>query len=185
MPKNEFLTFGTEEGANTLTPDEYEAMEARGVGFVSGVAKSRELNTVWRQASVIASVFAQYIANRTGKDVLDNGDINALNQLVAEALNAVQSVNGEGPDENGNVQLGSVVDADIVTSMTDTTAGRVPVVGWMGPGGSCVRLSNAELMSAQGFGTSLFAQGNSPGADDHFGAYGCGVHMLYGKSGDG
>ncbi|MGC4124131.1 MAG: hypothetical protein QM585_04300, partial [Enterobacter sp.] len=42
-----------------------------------------------------------------------------------------------------------------------------------------------ELMSAQGFGTSLFAQGNSPGADDHFGAYGCGVHMLYGKSGDG
>ncbi|WP_449543659.1 phage tail protein [Enterobacter ludwigii] len=47
----------------------------------------------------------------------------------------VKSVNNKQPDASGNVKLGSAADADIVTSMTDTTAGRVPVVGWMGTGG--------------------------------------------------
>ena len=135
-PKNDFLPFGIETGANVLKPDDYEGLAARQRGFVSGVAKSEELNTVWRQASVIAATFAQYIADRTGKDVLDDGDMAALLLLTKEALNAVQSISAgdktHQPDADGNVQLGSAAGADIVTSMTDTTAGRVPVVGWMG-----------------------------------------------------
>ncbi|MFZ4171340.1 gp53-like domain-containing protein [Enterobacter ludwigii] len=47
----------------------------------------------------------------------------------------VKSVNNKQPDADGNVKLGSAADADIVTSMTDTTVGRVLTTGWMTLGG--------------------------------------------------
>lgn len=140
MGKNEFLPFGTAHDADVMSPDDYLNFPMREPGFGTGVAESTQLNTVWRQASVIAATFAQYIADRTGKDVLDDGDMAALLMLTKEALNAVQSVtagdNTHNPDEHGDIKLGSAADADIVTSMTDTTAGRVTVVGWMGAGGN-------------------------------------------------
>ncbi|HDR2590565.1 TPA: hypothetical protein QCI14_004627, partial [Enterobacter ludwigii] len=122
-----------------MSPDDYLNFPMREPGFGTGVAESTQLNTVWRQASVIAATFAQYVADRTGKDVLDDGDMAALLTLTKEALNAVQSVtagnNTHKPGATGDVKLGSAADADIVTSMTDTTAGRATVVGWMGTGG--------------------------------------------------
>lgn len=78
MPKNEYLPFGTAANANVLPNAEYQALSARGTGFTSGVAKSKELNTAWRQASVIANVVAQFIVNKTGADALDNGDTAGL-----------------------------------------------------------------------------------------------------------
>ena len=44
----------------------------------AGTAKSKELNTVWRQASFVAAMLGQYIADKSGQDVLDNGDLAAL-----------------------------------------------------------------------------------------------------------
>ncbi|WP_145592107.1 phage tail protein [Yersinia rochesterensis] len=78
MAKNEILPFGIGVDANVLTPAEYEALAARIGGFSSGVAKSEQLNTVWRQSAFITSVLAQFIANRTNKDVLDDGGTAAL-----------------------------------------------------------------------------------------------------------
>ncbi|WP_080964446.1 hypothetical protein, partial [Enterobacter ludwigii] len=64
------------------------------------------------------------------------GDGRILNAWAArEVAGMVKSVNGHAPGVNGDVKLGSAADADIVTSMTDTTAGRATVVGWMGTGG--------------------------------------------------
>ncbi|PWI77278.1 hypothetical protein DEO48_25285 [Enterobacter sp. CGMCC 5087] len=187
-PKNDFLPFGIETGANVLKPDDYEGLAARQKGFVSGVAKSEELNTVWRQASVITATFAQYIADRTGKDVLDDGDMAALLQLTKEALNAVQSISAgdktHQPDAEGNVKLGTAADADIVTSMTDTTAGRVPVVGWEGLGGYALQTTDAELQSPDRLPTRFFIQGGGD-ADKRFGHFGSGVHIEYGTNGDG
>lgn len=187
-PKNDFLPFGIETGANVLKPEDYDGLAARKTGFVSGVAKSEELNTVWRQASVIAATFAQYIVDRTGKDVLDDGDMAALLQLTKEALNSVQSI-GAGdktyqPDADGKVTLGSAADADIVTSMTDTTAGRVPVVGWEGLGGYALQTADAELKSQNRLPTRFFTQGNGD-ADKRFGHYGAGVHIEYGTDANG
>ncbi|MFZ4217078.1 tail fiber protein [Enterobacter ludwigii] len=98
---------------------------------------------------------------------------------------AVDSDGKAGTVKGGVFQaFGSAADADIVTSMTDTTAGRVPVVGWMGTGGTTVRLLNDSLESKAGFPSALFSQGG--GANDtRFGSYGCGVHLLYGDTGDG
>ncbi|WP_440498885.1 glycine-rich domain-containing protein [Serratia sarumanii] len=86
MPKNEFLPFGTAANANVLPNADYQALPARSSGFNSGVAKSEQLNTVWRQASVIASVVAQFIVDNTGKDVLDDGDLSGLQDKLKESL---------------------------------------------------------------------------------------------------
>ncbi len=63
----------------------------------------------------------------------------AVKAAKASADAAVKTVSAGNsthkPDASGNVKLGSAADADIVTSMTDTTAGRVPIVGWMSLGG--------------------------------------------------
>ncbi|WP_337047435.1 glycine-rich domain-containing protein [Serratia liquefaciens] len=78
MSKNEFLPFGTAANANVLPNADYQALPARVAGFSGGVAKSEELNTVWRQGSTMAAVLGQFIADKTGQDVLDDGDITGL-----------------------------------------------------------------------------------------------------------
>lgn len=94
MAKNEFLPFGTAEGANVLSNQEYEALAARHNGFTSGVAKSKELNKVWRQASLIASAVAQFIVDTDQKDLLDTGDFSDIKARLSAAINLIIS-NGD------------------------------------------------------------------------------------------
>ncbi|HCD1132092.1 TPA: tail fiber protein [Morganella morganii] len=94
MAKNEFLPFGTAEGANVLSNQEYEALAARHNGFTSGVAKSKELNKVWRQASLIASAVAQFIVDTDQKDLLDTGDFSDIKARLSSAINLIIS-NGD------------------------------------------------------------------------------------------
>ena len=86
MAKNEFLPFGTAANANVLPNADYQALPARSAGFGSGVAKSEELNTVWRQGSTMATVLGQFIADKTGQDVLDDGDLPLLTANFKSAL---------------------------------------------------------------------------------------------------
>ncbi|WP_338149610.1 phage tail protein, partial [Xenorhabdus bovienii] len=81
------------DGANVLTNEEYGKLAARTNGFSSGVAKSQELNKVWRQASVIASVVAQFIAETNNQDVLDDGNTAALRAGLLNALRATVGAN--------------------------------------------------------------------------------------------
>ncbi len=84
---------------------------------------------------------------------------------VADA--AVKTVNTHKPDEHGNVKLGSAADADIVESMTDTTAGRALVVGYGGLGGTAPRTAvvasdnydNIPIGLPSGFWTHAVAGG--------------------------
>ena len=73
MATNDFLPFGGGAGSNVLTQAAYAALAARTAGFSSGVAKSAELNKVWRQSSIMSAVLAQLIADNTGADVVDDG----------------------------------------------------------------------------------------------------------------
>ncbi|MCG3461658.1 phage tail protein [Xenorhabdus bovienii] len=93
MAKNEFLPFGIADGANVLSNDEYGKLATRTNGFSSGVAKSQELNKVWRQASVIANVVAQFIAETNNQDVLDDGNTAALQKGLLNALRATVDSN--------------------------------------------------------------------------------------------
>ncbi|QCR62095.1 hypothetical protein FD644_17815 [Serratia fonticola] len=92
MAKNEFLPFGTAANANVLTNADYQVLPARTIGFGSGVAKSEELNSAWRQGSMMASVLGQFIADKTGQDVLDNGDAIGLQSGLESALSE-QAIN--------------------------------------------------------------------------------------------
>lgn len=74
MATNDFKAFATGAGANVLTQPEFVALTALITnGFQSGTANSEQLNKVWRQSSVIASVIGDLIVKQTGQDVLDDG----------------------------------------------------------------------------------------------------------------
>ncbi|MEI2267165.1 gp53-like domain-containing protein [Erwinia sp. CGal63] len=86
MAKNDFKPFATGEEANVLSQEEFEKLDAVEKGFESGIARSEQLNKVWRQASTIASVVASFMADKSGNDVLDNGDTAALQATLLKAL---------------------------------------------------------------------------------------------------
>ena len=82
MPTNDFLPFASGAGANAISQADYlELVSLRAAGFTSGIAKSAELNKVWRQSSMMAHVLAQFISDANAVDVLDNG--NAATLLAA------------------------------------------------------------------------------------------------------
>ncbi len=86
MPINQILPFATGSGANVMTPADYAALPAQTHGFTAGIASSQQLNTVWRQASFMSSMLAQFISDKAGVDVLDNGDIGGLESNLTKAV---------------------------------------------------------------------------------------------------
>ncbi|MGG2141104.1 phage tail protein [Symbiopectobacterium sp. RP] len=86
MAKNEFKPFATASGANVTAQSDYETLPARSAGFQSGKASSAQINKAIRQATVIASVVAQFIADESKNDVLDDGDVAVLQQSLLAAL---------------------------------------------------------------------------------------------------
>lgn len=114
MAKNDFKAFAIGENANTLSQEEYESSDFIGEGFKSGIARSERLNKVWRQSSVIAAVIGKYIAEKTGEDVMDDGD---LEKLVAQLDLALKhKITTEIPDasltQKGISQLNSATNSD-------------------------------------------------------------------------
>ncbi|TCL04209.1 hypothetical protein [Sodalis ligni] len=99
MATNNFKPFAAGTGANVTAQADYEALAALVSGFTAGKASSAQVNKALRQSTVLASVLAQFIANTTGKDVLDNGDTTTLlNNLITAlktngALSFLQTAN--------------------------------------------------------------------------------------------
>lgn len=117
MSKNEFLPFGTAANANVLPNADYQALPARTAGFGSGVAKSEQMNSVWRQSSVMASAIGKFIAEKANRDVLDNGDIDALQNSLEAALSE-QAIN-----------IVSLLSSPVVGSLTATVYRATEGVG--------------------------------------------------------
>lgn len=88
MSTNNFKPFGIGADANVTAQADYENLAALLSGFQSGKASSAQVNKAIRQATVIASVLAQFIANSSGKDVLDNGDTATILTNLIAALKA-------------------------------------------------------------------------------------------------
>lgn len=93
MANNNFKPFGIGNGANVTNQADYEALAALLSGFTAGKASSAQVNKALRQGTVMASVLAQFIANTTALDVLDNGDTDTLltNFLAALKKNSAGS----------------------------------------------------------------------------------------------
>jgi hypothetical protein len=73
--KNEISPFALGVGANVLSPDDWIAAATRQLGFQAGVANSAQANTIWRQLAFVAAMIAQFTADNTPADVLDDGDL--------------------------------------------------------------------------------------------------------------
>ncbi|MCE1344918.1 phage tail protein [Enterobacter asburiae] len=78
MAKNDFKPFATGAGANVMSQADWEALPALLTGFQSGKASSAQMNKIFRQAGFIAAALAQYTANKSGLDVLDDGDVSGF-----------------------------------------------------------------------------------------------------------
>lgn len=137
MAKNEFKPFAISNGANVTSQTEYETLPALSSGFQAGKASSAQINKSLRQASVIASVVAQFIANTNNEDVLDDGDVSALQQSLLDALkqNAADNIPKASTSAAGIVKLSSETgSSDETTAATpkavkaanDNANGRVP-----------------------------------------------------------
>jgi len=99
MPTNDFLPFGTASGANVLPQASYSALAVRPIGFQSGLLPSVELNKPLRQASIMAAVLAQFIADESGADYVDDG---TTATLLANLKTGVSSANSGRPGHTYN-----------------------------------------------------------------------------------
>ncbi len=93
---NDFLPFAVGVGANVVDQATWAAAAALlANGFQSGIAQSAYLNKAWRQSSTIAAAVAQFIADQSGDNVLDNGDVDTI---VASLEQAVQQTSSTQPN---------------------------------------------------------------------------------------
>ena len=86
MAKNDFKPFATGAGANVMSQADWEALPALLTGFTAGKASSAQVNKAIRQAAFIAAALAQYTANKSGLDVLDDGDLNGFITKMSAAF---------------------------------------------------------------------------------------------------
>ncbi|EKG6468739.1 phage tail protein, partial [Salmonella enterica] len=86
MAKNDFKPFATGKGANVTSQSDWEALPALLSGFTAGKASSAQVNKALRQASFIAAALAQYTASKSGKDVLDDGDLSGFIAKMSAAF---------------------------------------------------------------------------------------------------
>lgn len=136
MATNNFKPFGISNGANVTSQADYEALAALLTGFTAGKASSAQVNKALRQGTVMASVLAQFIANASGNDVLDNGDTatlitsliaalkaNSANDFLQKTNNLVEIKNtGTAAQSAARTNLGL---GNSATLNTGTTAGTV------------------------------------------------------------
>lgn len=85
--KNDFKAFALDPNANVTAQADWEALPALLSGFTAGKASSAQVNKAIRQATTIAALIGQFIAN-SGVDALDNADVNGL---VTKFTNALMS----------------------------------------------------------------------------------------------
>lgn len=86
MAINNFKPFATAANANVMSQADWEALPALLSGFTAGKASSAQVNKAIRQASFIAAALAQYTANKSRLDVLDDGDLNGFISKMGTAF---------------------------------------------------------------------------------------------------
>lgn len=140
MANNEILPFaGTDTGTNLLTQAEYNADSQRPIGNQPGVARSKLVNKVLRQTSLIASAIAQYFANRQSNDITDS--LSAAT-LAGYMLNAI----------GGDTQKNSFNSAIAAGTADAITASYTPAVAALTNGLSLyVRAGSANATTTPTF----------------------------------
>lgn len=93
---NNFKPFATGAGANVMSQADWEALAALQTGFQSGKASSAQINKAIRQASFIAAALAQFVSEKSGQDVLDDGDLSGFVEKMTNGF-AAEYLSRENP----------------------------------------------------------------------------------------
>nr|WP_023596429.1 hypothetical protein [Pandoraea pnomenusa] len=134
MASNDFLTFAGGAGANVLSQADYAALAALATGFQAGVAQSAQVNKVLRQSSIMSAVLAQFVSDRTGQNVVDDGTTaNILAQLKASAaavsgdatktFSVAAATSSQHAAQLGQVQQIQTITATVASNALALTAG--------------------------------------------------------------
>lgn len=106
MPTVDYLPVANNPGAFVVTQEEWVILLAPGGdlvnGFPSGIVLKERFNKALRQSSMVAAALAQFVANATDEDVLDDGNLAAL---VALLTTAVETVANEGAWSTGDLKI--------------------------------------------------------------------------------
>ncbi|NHB89942.1 tail fiber protein [Photorhabdus tasmaniensis] len=125
--KSDFKAFSISNNANVVSQERYEESKDFLTGFPPNDVPTHVLNKVLRQSSTIASVVADFIAEQSGDDVLDDGDIAKLTEQFNRALE--QKITPKIPDasltQKGVVQLTDVVGNSDTLAVTQKLAQEI------------------------------------------------------------
>lgn len=108
MATNNFKAFALDPNANVISQVGWEALPALLSGFTAGKASSAQVNKAIRQATTIAALIGQFIAN-SGVDALDNADVNGLVTKFTNALTTNLSL-GTASKKNVGTGTGQIPD---------------------------------------------------------------------------
>ena len=118
MATTEFLAFATGGSADVISQSAYAAAAFRTGGFSAGIADPSELNKVWRQGAVVAAALTQAVADLTGLNIVDDGDLATLVARIKAAIAAGSGV----PSFNGRAGAITLALADVNSAMTGKLA---------------------------------------------------------------
>lgn len=147
MPTNDFKAFATGNGANVISQADYLALAALVSGFSSGKASSAQVNKALRQATVMANVLAQFIADSANVDVLDDGNTAAI----------ISNLKNSMPGRLLGVQV--VTSSALITKSAGAKKWRIRALG-AGAGSSAAPATDAGQVSiSNGGGAGAYAEG--------------------------
>lgn len=147
MPTNDFKAFATGNGANVISQADYLALAALVSGFSSGKASSAQVNKALRQATVMANVLAQFIADSANVDVLDDGNTAAILSNLKNSM----------PGRLLGVQV--VTSSALITKSAGAKKWRIRALG-AGAGSSAAPATAAGQVSiSNGGGAGAYAEG--------------------------
>jgi len=137
---NDFLPFSTSGTANVYTNAEYTADTDHTNGNQPGIAKSKLVNKALRQCSIISTVVAQYIADITGTNAVDDGTTTTLLTNLKTATNVAYNTHAA------------------TSKVTPVDADEIPIVDSAASNG----LKKITFANLATYFTSLFAPIDSP-----------------------
>ncbi|ERC45962.1 putative fels-2 prophage Pin [Escherichia coli B7-2] len=151
MAKNDFKASATDRNANVMSQEEWEALPALISGFTAGKASSAQVNKVIRQASFIAAALAQFVSDKTQRDVLDNGDLPGFVELLGSGF-AVEYLSRKNPfgdiKSDGTVKtalqnlgLGEAAKRDVGTGEN-----QIPDMASFASGNGWMKLPNGKIL---------------------------------------
>ena len=180
MAKNDFKAFATDRNANVISQEEWEALPALLSGFTAGKASSAQVNKVIRQASFIAAALAQFVSDKTQRDVLDNGDLPGFVELLGSGF-AVEYLSRKNPfgdiKSDGTVKtaLENLGLGEAAKRNVGTGANQIPDM-------SLFASSNTATAAAQKFPSGLILQcGQLNGSPNVSSTYGMRFPMTFSR----